>query len=170
MSTVVTVSGINYTIPAFGDAPSTGWGTSLSNFFIAVAAQIASTPALIQTSTVTTTPTAIVTGHTYLVNSTSISITMQLPTPVVNTWCIIKDSGFNCFTNNITIKRAATEKIDGVAVDFLLTNSGSSWMFISDGTDWFSVGCAYDSVFYDISDGNRYRILTNGSVISSQKL
>ena len=156
MSTVVTVAGINYTIPAFGDAPSTGWGTNLSNFFIAVAAQIASTPALIQISTVTTTPTTVVSGHTYLVDSSTISISLQLPTPVINTWFIVKDKGFNAFTNNILILRAAAEKIDNQAQTFTISNSGAAWMFVSNGTDWFSIACSLDWRLRDQSDGNTY--------------
>lgn len=170
MSTVVQVAGINYTIPAFGDAPSTGWGTNLSNFFIAVAAQIASTPALIQISTVTATPTTVVSGHTYLVNSTSLAISLQLPTPVINSWFIVKDSGFNAYTNNITLLRAASEKIDNVASSFVIKNSGAAWMFVTNGTDWFSIACAGDLIFKDISDGNRYQLFTNGGVISAQQL
>lgn len=168
MSTVVTVAGINYTIPAFGDAPSTGWGTNLSNFFIAVAAQIASTPALIQITAVTTSPISIVSGHTYMVDSTSLAISLQLPTPTINTWFIVKDSGFNCFTNNITLLRAASEKIDNVASSFVISNSGASWMFISNGTDWFSVGSALDIRLKDQSDGNTYMLsMSAGNMIWS---
>ena len=161
MSTVVTVSGINYTIPAFNDAPSTGWGTNLSNFFIAVAAQIASTPALIQITNVSSTPVTIVSGHTYLVDTSAIAISLQLPVPVVNTWFIVKDSGFNAFTNNITLLRAATEKIDNVAASFVISNSGAAWMFVSNGTDWFSIGASMDIRFKDQADGNTYKVFFN---------
>lgn len=170
MSTVVTVAGINYTIPAFGDAPSTGWGTNLSNFFIAVAAQIAAAPGLIQITTVTTSPTSVVSGHTYLVNSTSLAISLQLPTPVINTYFIVKDSGFNAYTNNITLLRAGSEKIDNVASSFVISNNGACWIFMSNGTDWFSVSSALDIRFKDISDGNVYQIFTNGGVLSTQQL
>ncbi len=170
MSTVVQVAGINYKIPAFGDAPSTGWGVSLSNFFIAVAAQIASTPALVQISAVTTTPTTVVSGHTYMVDSTSLAISLQLPTPVINSWFIVKDSGYNAFTNNITLLRAGTEKIDNVSASFVIQNSGAAWMFITNGTDWFPIACSGDLIFKDISDGNRYQLFTNGGVISAQQL
>ena len=165
MSTIVQVNGINYTIPAFGDAPSTGWGTSLSNFFIAVAAQIASTPSFIQTVSVSATPQGVVSGHTYLVDSTSLAISLQLPTPAANLWFIVKDSGFNSFANNITIKRAAAEKIDGVSSDFVISNNGAAWMFLSNGTDWFSVGSALDLRIKDQADGNTYKIsMNNGNL------
>lgn len=165
MSTVVTVAGVNYTIPAFNDPPSTGWGNNLSNFFIAVAANIASSPTFMQAVTVTTTPTTIVSGKCYLVDSTSLAITMQLPSPVVNTWVIVKDKGFNAFTNNITIKRAASEKIDGVAADFTISNNGAGWIFMSNGTDWFSVGSVLDLRIKDQADGNTYKLsMVNGNL------
>lgn len=165
MSTVVTVNGINYTIPAYGDAPSTGWGTNLSSFFIAVAAQIASNPSLVQISTVTTTPTTVVSGHTYLVDSSSLAISLQLPTPTINSWFIVKDKGFNAFTNNITLLRAGTEKIDNVASSFVINNNGAAWMFITNGTDWFSIACSMDLRIYDQADGNIYKAsMNNGNL------
>ncbi len=161
MSTVVTVAGINYTIPAFGDSPSTGWGTNLSSFFIAVAAQIAAAPGLIQITNVTTSPTTVVSGHTYLVDSTSIPISLQLPTPVINTYFIVKDKGFNAFTNNITILQAGTEKIDNVASSFVISNNGACWIFMSNGTDWFSVAASLDIRLKDQADGNTYKLFMN---------
>lgn len=168
MSTVVSVAGINYTIPAFGDAPSTGWGTNLSSFFIAVAAQIASTPSLIQISTVIVTPTTVVSGHSYAVDSTVTAISLQLPTPVINTWFIVFDKGFNAFTNNITLLRASTEKINNVAASFVISNSGAAWIFVSNGTDWFPIAVANDLRLKDQADGNTYMPqMNNGNLLWS---
>lgn len=165
MSTVVTVSGINYTIPAFGDAPSTGWGTNLTNFFIAVAAQIAASPALVQIVNVTTTPTTIISGKTYLVDTSTTAISLQLPAAVINTYFIVKDKSFNAFTRNITILRAAAEKIDNVAASFVISNNGAAWMFVCNGTDWFSIACSMDLRLYDQADGNIYKAsMNNGNL------
>lgn len=162
MSTVVTVAGINYTIPAFNDAPSTGWGVSLSNFFIAVAAQIASTPAFMQTVVVTVSPQAVVSGKTYLVN-TAVPITLNLPSPVVNTWFIVKDSTQQAGTNNITIHRFGTEKIDGTAADMVINTSNDGFIFVSDGTNWFTIASAAEVVLTDTVTGKTYQLMmTNG--------
>lgn len=170
MSTVVTVAGINYTIPAFNDAPSTGWGTNLSNFFIAVAANIASSPTFIQSVSVTTTPTTAISGKTYLITTSSLAITMQLPTPSANTWFIFKDVSNNAYTNNITIKRAGTELIDNIAADYVIGNNGAALTLMCDGTNWFTVGTAYDVVMIDSTNGNRYRVFMNGGVLSTQQI
>lgn len=172
MSTNVTVAGQTYSVPAYNEQPVV-WGqgaNSVDKLLIALAANIASSPTFMQVVNVTSTPTAVVSGKTYLVDSTSLAITLQLPTPAANFFFIVKDFGFNCFTNNITIARFAAEKIDNVAANFTMTNSGSAWIFLSDGTNWFSAGSSGDLILNDIADGNRYRILTNSSVISSQKV
>jgi len=168
MSQTVVLAGVNYTVPDPGDQPN--WGTGLTPYLVAIAAVVSSSPSFMQYVSVTTTPTTVVSGKTYLVDTTSIAISLQLPTPVQNTWFIVKDSGFNAYTNNITILRAGSEKIDNVTSSFVISNSGAAWLFMSNGTDWFSIACAGDMVLKDISDGNRYRILTNGGVISSQQI
>lgn len=161
MATNVTVGGIVYAIPAYGDAPSTGWGTTLSNFFIAVAANIATSPTFMQFVAVSASPQSIVTGKTYLVDSTATAITLNLPAAAANSWFIVKDVGFNAFTNNITIHRAGSESIDGVAADFVISNSGAAWIFMSNGTNWFSVASVYDIRLKDQADGNIYKLFMN---------
>lgn len=168
MSETVVVAGINYTIPDPGDPPN--WGTGLTPYLVAIAAATASTPSFMQLVNVSSSPTTMVSGRTYLVNTASIPIQMNLPSPAQNAWMIIKDSGFNAYTNNITVHRAGSEKIDNVAADFLINNSGAAWIFMSNGTDWFSVGSAGDLVINDISDGNRYRLFMNGGVLSTQQV
>jgi hypothetical protein len=168
MAEIVVLNGINYTIPDPGDQPN--WGTGLTPYLVAVAATIASNPSFMQFVNVASSPTAMVSGKTYLVNTGSIAIQMNLPTPAQNAWVIIKDSGFNAYTNNITVHRAGSEKIDNVTADFVINNCGAAWVFMSDGTDWFSVGSAGDVVLKDISDGNRYRLFMNGGVLSTQQV
>lgn len=168
MAQTVVLAGVNYIIPDTGDQPI--WSTGLVPYLVAIAAVVSTSPSFMQQVSVASTPYTAVSGKTLLVNSGSIAITIQLPTPVQNFWFIVKDVGFNAFTNNITIARAGSEKIDGVAANFVISNSGAAWIFTSDGTDWFVVGSAGDMIFKDISDGNRYRILTNGGVVSSQQV
>lgn len=170
MGTTVTVAGQNYTVPSYQDQ---GWGQgaqSVNALLIALAANIASSPTFMQVVSVTSSPQSVTSGRTYLVTTSSVAITLNLPTPAANAWFMVKDVSNNAFTNNMTLHRAASEKIDNVAADFVIANSSAAWIFASDGTDWFSLGSAYDLVLSDIADGNRYRILTNNSVISSQKV
>lgn len=137
MSTVVTLNGINYNIPAYND---TGWaqGTgNLSQYLIALAAVVASSPAFIQITNVSSSPTNIVTGHTYLVNTNAAVITLNLPTPAANVWMMIKDIAGNAQNNNITLHRHGSELIDGTASDKVLSLPNDLCIIISDGTDWY---------------------------------
>ena len=170
MATTVTVAGQNYSVPVYQDQ---GWGqgaASVNQLLIALAANIASSPTFMQVVSVTSSPQSVLSGRTYLVTTSSVAITLNLPTPAANTWFMVKDVSNNAFTNNITIHRAAAEKIDGLTSDFVITSSNSSWIFASDGTDWFSLGSANDLRLSDISNGNRYQILMNGGVLSTQQL
>jgi hypothetical protein len=159
MSQTVVLAGTNYTIPDTGDQPV--WSTGLVPYLVAIAAVVSSSPSFMQQVAVAATPTTVVSGKTYLVNSGSLAITLQLPTPVQNFWFIVKDSGFNAFTNNITIARAASEKIDNVAASFVISNSGACWIFMSNGTDWFSVAASLDIRLKDQADGNTYKLFMN---------
>ncbi len=168
MAQTVVLAGVNYTIPDTGDQPI--WSTGLVPYLVAIAAVVTSAPSFMQQVSVASSPYTVVSGKTLLVDSTSLAITIQLPTPVQNFWFIVKDVGFNAFTNNITVARAASEKIDGVTSNFVISNSGAAWIFTSNGTDWFSIASAGDMVMKDIADGNRYRILLNNGVISQQQV
>lgn len=135
MSEIVQVGGTNYTIPDQGDPPN--WGTNLTPFFVALAAEVATAPAFYQGVAVSSTPITVGTEQTYLVASNSITATLNLPAPVQNLWFAVKDSGKNAAVNNITIHRYAAESINGVAADKVLSLSGGWWMFGCDGTNWF---------------------------------
>lgn len=157
MSQTVVVTGVNYVIPDAGDPPN--W--AFTPFLVAIAAAVATSPAFIQYTSVSSSPTTMVSGHTYLVNTLSIAIQVNLPAVAANAWVIIKDSGFNAFTNNITVHRAGSEKIDGVASDFVISNNGASWTFMSNGTDWFSIASSLDMRLKDQTDGNTYKLFMN---------
>lgn len=159
MSQTVVLAGVNYTVPDPGDQPN--WGTGLTPYLVAIAAVVASTPSFMQYVAVASTPTSMLSGKTYLVNSTSLAIQVNLPAVATNAWVIIKDSGFNSFTNNITVHRAGSEKIDGATSDFVISNNGAAWMFMSNGTDWFSVGSALDIRLKDQIGGTTYKLFMN---------
>jgi hypothetical protein len=159
MSQTVVLAGVNYTVPDPGDQPN--WGTGLTPYLVAIAAVVSSSPSLIQFVNVSVTPTSMLSGKTYLVDSTSLAITVNVPAVASNAWFIVKDSGFNAFTNNITVHRAAAEKIDGVASDFVISNNGGAWLFMCNGTDWFSVGSALDIRLKDQADGGTYKLFMN---------
>lgn len=159
MAQTVVLAGTNYTIPDTGDQPI--WSTGLVPYLVAIAAVVSSSPSFMQQVAVASTPTTVVSGKTYLVDTSSIAITMQLPTPVQNLWFIVKDVSFNAFTRNITIARAGSEQIDGVAANFTIDANGACWIFMSDGTDWFSVASALDIRLKDQADGNTYKLFMN---------
>ena len=65
--------------------------------------------------------------------------TITLPAPTNGRYLTIKDAGFNAGTNNITVARHASEKIEGVASNYTINSNGVGIILTSDGTDWFLV-------------------------------
>lgn len=133
MSQTVVVNGTSYTEPDFGDPPP--WNHT--PLLVALAAAVASNPSFLQIVNASTTPITVVSGKTYLVDSTSLAITLTLPAASANLYFFVKDVGFNAFTNNITIARAGSESIEGVASNLVLRSSGGYWGFVCNGTNWF---------------------------------
>lgn len=165
MSTDVVVSGVTYHIPDYGD---TGWGQGSGNvqqLLIALAAVTATTPSFMQTVAQATSPASISSGKTYLVASNSLAVTLVLPTAAANLYFFVVDSGGNAFTNNITIQRAGSESINGIASNLVLNTNNGAWGFVCNGTNWFSL---FGNLIKDDSDGHLYRITTVGGVITSQ--
>jgi hypothetical protein len=78
-------------------------------------------------------------GKTYLVDTSGGVATVNLPAPAVDAFVVVKDSGFNANTNNITVARNASEDIEGVAGNYTMDSDGETKVFTSDGTDWFIV-------------------------------
>jgi len=74
----------------------------------------------------------------HLVN-TSAARSLTLPTPALNIWITVKDKTGSAQTNNITIVRAGSEKIETVAASYTMSTDLQSLTFVSDGTDWFVV-------------------------------
>lgn len=49
--------------------------------------------------------------------------------------------GANIETNTVTLVRFGTEKIDGLAANYVLDVAGGRWILESDGTDWYIWSC-----------------------------
>jgi hypothetical protein len=81
--------------------------------------------------------TTAVNSKTYLVDTTSNAVTITLPTPTAGTCFVVKDKKGTAQTNNITLARFASEKIDNVASNKVLSSAYGSWVVFSDGTDWY---------------------------------
>jgi hypothetical protein len=135
MSQTVVLAGVNYTIPDPGDQPN--WATGLTPYLVALASVVSSDPAFMQPVEVSSTPTTMISGKTYLVNTSSIAITLNLPAPAENMWMIIKDATGNAASNNITIHRPGAQTIDGVASDKVLSRGFGTWLINSNGTNYF---------------------------------
>jgi len=136
MPTNVVVNGTTYPTPLYGE---TGWAQgsgNLSQLLIALAAASTGSNFMSLTSA-TTTPITGATAHTYLVTTTSLAITINLPAPSINTWLMIKDINGNAATNNITLHRNGSELIDGVAADKTLSLPYELCMIVADGTNWY---------------------------------
>lgn len=74
----------------------------------------------------------------HLVDTTA-ARSLTLPTPTNGAFIVIKDSTGNCATNNITLVRAGTEKIETVAANYVLNVSLGSWTLVSNSVDWFII-------------------------------
>lgn len=136
MPTPVIVNGLTYPVPLYGE---TGWAQgsgNLSQLLIALAAA-SSGSNFMSITAVSTTPQTGATAHTYLVNTSTLAITINLPPPVVNTWLMVKDVIGLAETNNITLHRNGSELIDGVAADKVLSIPSELCMIVADGTNWY---------------------------------
>jgi hypothetical protein len=78
-------------------------------------------------------------GEFILVDS-SVARIINLPAPTANASITIKDAGGLAATNNITVARNSTEKIEGIATNYLIQANYAVLKLISDGTDWFIAG------------------------------
>lgn len=83
--------------------------------------------------------TAAVSGKTYLADTSGGVFNLTLPAPALNAYIIVKDKLGTFQTNNLTIVRNASEKIEGLAASYAVTGNFSSITLISDGTDWYFV-------------------------------
>lgn len=70
---------------------------------------------------------------------TSSARSLTLPSATSGAYIVVKDKTGSAQTNNITLVRAASEKIETVAASFTLDSNLGSWTIVSDGTDWFII-------------------------------
>lgn len=75
-------------------------------------------------------------GKIYIVNTGS-ARNFQLPTPAAGLNFYIKDGTGQAATNNISLLRAASEQIEGIAATKLLQTNWGTWRVVCDGTNWF---------------------------------
>lgn len=135
MSQTVVINGSNFTIPDVGDED---WGQNVTDALVALSVIGALSQSFMNAVTVTTTPVTVVSGRTYLVNTT-VARTLTLPTPAVNAFFLVRDISGLSGTNNITLSRSGAVKIDGTAANKVLDVNNGFWLFVSDGTDWYSL-------------------------------
>ena len=76
-------------------------------------------------------------GKIYAINPAGVSLNIQLPAPVANFHCVLKDLSGNLLNKTVTIVRNATENIDGQAANKLMQSDYESVMLFSDGVDWY---------------------------------
>lgn len=79
-------------------------------------------------------------GYYIVLIDTSGARTITLPTPVNGQVFILKDKTGGANTNNITLARHASEKIEGIAASRALSTAWGQWAITTDGTDWFVIG------------------------------
>ena len=78
-------------------------------------------------------------NNTLILVDTSAARTIELPAPSNGTRLIVKDAVGLAASNNITLARDGSEKIEGVAADKVLQTDWGAWTFVSDGTDWYMI-------------------------------
>jgi hypothetical protein len=93
-------------------------------------------PASSPTVTAVSSNISLAANTIYLVD-TSVARSLTLPTPASGTTMWIKDKTGSGDVNNITLVRAASEKIETVGASFVLDLKLGAWQIVSDGTDWF---------------------------------
>lgn len=71
------------------------------------------------------------------VDATNGAISIQLPAPSAGYMFYVKDTKGLFYLNNVTLVRAAAEKIEGLAQSYVMQGSYKAWQIISDGTDWY---------------------------------
>ncbi len=68
------------------------------------------------------------------------AFTLTLPAPTNGRILVIKDKKQTFFTNNLTLARNASEKIDGITASLVLSIDNQEIILTSDGTDWYTQG------------------------------
>jgi hypothetical protein len=64
---------------------------------------------------------------------------LTLPTPAAGFAISVKDKLGTFSTNNVTLVRAGSEKIENLAANYAMQADFGSYHIVSDGTDWFLI-------------------------------
>lgn len=91
----------------------------------------------VTTSTKTGNYTILSTDNVIFCDTSGGAFTLTLPTPANGMIFRIIDSTGNFGTNNLTLARHASEKIEGVAASKVYQTSWGAMTVVSNGTDWF---------------------------------
>lgn len=75
----------------------------------------------------------------YLVDTSGGARSLTLPVASANAKITVKDRTGNGAVNNITIVRAASETIEGVASNYTMDMKGISITLVCDGTNWWII-------------------------------
>lgn len=114
-------------------------GQVLTSSGTTVAPTWASPTGNIATTTKTANYTIAIGDHIIFADSSGGAFNLTLPSPstVTGHEFIIKDSTGSFGTNNVTLVRFASEKIEGLAASRVLTANWGCYRVFSNGTDWF---------------------------------
>jgi len=143
-------SDVNFILPgadtADGAMLSDGSGNltlgAIANVNVASSAAIAASKLAVlvaSNTTINVSSNVTLTNRSVHFVDTSAARSLTLPAPNVGMFMVVKDSTGSCLTNNITLVRNGSEKIETVAASYVLNYSLGSWTIISDGTDWFLI-------------------------------
>jgi hypothetical protein len=97
-------------------------------------------PGTAAVTAVPSSPYTILASDQFIQVNTSAARTLNLPDPANNGTFIIKDVTGSAWTNNITLHRHGSEKIENAAADLPLGSPYGCWLVWSDGTDWWVGG------------------------------
>ena len=74
-----------------------------------------------------------------LLVDTSAARAITLPAATSGRVIVIKDTIGTAETYNITLTRAGSESIEGVAANRILSTNWGKWTFVCNGTNWFLI-------------------------------
>ncbi len=96
-------------------------------------------PEYVTTSLVVVSSNVTLTDKGIHLVDTSSARSLAFPNPATCKIFTIKDKTGTCSTNNITLTRFASEKIENVAASYVLDSDYGAWDFVSDGTDFWLI-------------------------------
>lgn len=138
----VTWNGTAYTIPDPGDV---NWGSSLTNFLVALGTNAGITQEMKQAVRVATTTPVTVSDTTDCVVASNLTVagavTVNLPAGTDGRWFVVADQKGDAATNNITINASGAETINGSA-SYVISDANGAVVLVYSATNtrWNVVG------------------------------